>query len=97
MRDLIHSVEFWVAMAVAILIKMRASPKITRVGRAMSAAIAVGCALVFTEPTLAYLSLESDSYTIAVAALWALTGEHIARQFLTMTLADLVAFWRGEK
>ena len=97
MRDLIESVEFWIAMVVVSLIKLRASPQITPLGRVLTVATAVGCALVFTEPVLTYLALDAQAYRTGVAALLALTGEHITRQLLGVTLSDIFGAWRGKK
>lgn len=97
MRDLIHSAEFWLAMVVVSIVKLRASPHLTPFGRVLTVAAAVGCALIFTDPVLTYLALDEESYRTGVAALLALTGEHVARQFLGTTLIDLVNAWKGKK
>lgn len=96
MRDLIISVEFWAAMALAAFIKLRASPKLTFVGAAVTIVTAVLAALVFTKPLLAWLELSGDIYIAAVAALVALSAEHLARQVLDLKLIDLIKAWRGK-
>ena len=97
MRELLISVEFWAAMALAAFIKLRASPKIT-IWAAMTTIItAVLSALVFTKPLMAYLELTGDLYVAAVAALVALSAEHVARQVLDMDIKELIRAWRGDK
>lgn len=97
MKELISSVEFWLAMAFAIVMKLKASPRITIVGAVMTTISAVTCALVFTEPVMAWLELDSAIYTYAVCALIALTGEHLAREILKITIDEAVRAWRGGK
>lgn len=90
MRDLALSIEFWVAMAFAVVLKLRASPTITIGGAIMTTIAAVGAALIGTEPVLQWLQVDRDVYTPAVAALLALTGEHVARQIMAMNLGELM-------
>lgn len=90
MRDLIVSIEFWIAMALAVVLKLRASPTITVFGAITTTIAAVSSALIFTDPVLEWLNADRETYTYAVAALVALTGEHLMRQLLTMKLADLI-------
>lgn len=97
MRHLIYSAEFWVAMLCAILIKTQVSEKQSRVKSVISMVSAVLASLIFTGPVVAHFGLDPDTYTAAIAALIALTGEHIARQFLGTTIADIAAYWRGKK
>lgn len=97
MRDLIDSTEFWVAMTVVAILKLRTSPRLGWWGRVLTVVTSVGCALIFTSPTVAYFGLDSETYTIAVAALWALTGEHLTRQVLGLTIEDVIRFWRGKR
>jgi hypothetical protein len=96
MRDLIFSVEFWAAMALAAFIKLRASPRLTVVGAAVTVVTAVLAALVFTLPLLDWLDLSGDIYVAAVAALVALSAEHIARQIMDMKIIELIRAWRGK-
>lgn len=97
MWDLIRSVEFWVAMSAAVLLKLRASPKITLFGSIFTIAIAVTAALVFTHPVVYWLSIDAETYAIGISALIALSAEHLARMFLETKLADLIAAWRGKQ
>lgn len=97
MKELLISVEFWVAMFLAVVLKLGSSPKISSRSAAIASATAVASALIFTQPIVDMLELSSETYTYAVAALVALSAEHVARQILTLSLSDLVAIWRGKK
>ena len=96
MLDLIRSFEFWVAMVAAVLLKLRASPKITPFGAIFTIATAVAAALVFTQPVVQALKITGQNYEIGIAALIALSAEHLARMILETKLADLIAAWRGK-
>lgn len=95
MKDLLLSIEFWVAMAAAALLKLRASPRITVFGSIVTITTAVLSALIFTRPVLEWLKLDGEIHTAAVAALVALSAEHIARQLLELKVLDLLKAWRG--
>lgn len=97
MRELLISVEFWLAMAAAAFIKLRASPKLSVGGAIATVVTAVLSALVFTRPLLDYLELSGDVYVAAVAALVALSAEHLARQILDMKLTEIIRAWRGKE
>jgi hypothetical protein len=65
------------------------------------AAFAIFAAVVFTEPTIAYLTLNPDVYKVPVAALWALTGEGLIRMLMRLTsdfknLIEAFKLWRGK-
>lgn len=65
------------------------------------AAFAIFAAVVFTEPTIAYLSLNADVYKVPVAAVWALTGEGLIRMLMRLTsdfknLVEAIKLWRGK-
>lgn len=92
MKDLVASVEFWIAMALVVVVKLRASPTITIAGAILTTAAAVASALIFTDPVLEWLKADRETYTYAVAALVALTGEHLMRQIMSMSLKDLIGF-----
>lgn len=96
MRDLILSIEFWAAMALAAFIKLRASPRLTVWSAVITVVTAVLAALVFTLPLLDWLDLSGDIYIAAVAALVALSAEHIARQIIDTKLVELIRAWRGK-
>lgn len=96
MPDLFFRIEFWIAMVFAIIIKLRASPTITWIGAILTTVSAVSGALIFTEPLTEYLALNGEGVTFAVAALVALSCEHVARIVLNTTLADFIRMWRGK-
>lgn len=96
MKDLLTSVEFWLAMLFASAIKLRASPTISLPSALITIGAAVASALIFTAPILDWLSLDGETYAAAVAALVALTAEHLSRQVLTLRLVDLLRAWRGK-
>ena len=83
-------------MGFASLIKVRASPKLTFVNSVTTIAAAVSSALLFTLPLLDFLELSGDVYVAAIAALVALSAEHIARQLLDMKIIELIKAWRGK-
>lgn len=96
MRDLFTSLEFWVAVAVAVILKLRTSENLTIFGALITTVTGVGSALVFTHPAAAYLSLDTATYGPAIAALIALTFEHIARHILRLSPTDIIKAWRGK-
>lgn len=96
MRDLFLSFEFWVAMLFAVVMKLRASPSLTKVSAAITTLAAVSGALVFTGPAHAWLGLAGDGSKAAVAALVALTCEHVARLLMQMSIKDALDLWRGK-
>lgn len=96
MKEMLLSLEFWVAIAVAVALKLKSSPSISIGGAIFTTLTALGSALVFTAPVMDALDL-AEVYAPAVAALAALSAEHIARQLLSVTLVDLIALWRGKK
>ena len=95
MNDLFLRIDFWIEVALACLIKVKASPRLGIINAILTIAIAIGAALVLTGPVLEWRSL-SSSWAPAVAALVALTFEHAARQVLDMKLLDIIKAWRGK-
>lgn len=95
MKDLLTSIEFWIAMSFASVIKIKASPRLTLIGSLITIAAAVSSALIFTLPLLDFFELTGDMYVAAVAALVALSAEHIARQVLDLKIVELIKAWRG--
>ena len=93
MNDLFLRIDFWIGVALACLIKVKASPRLGIINAILT--IAIGAALVLTGPVLEWRSL-SSSWAPAVAALVALTFEHAARQVLDMKLLDIIKAWRGK-
>lgn len=96
MKHLLQSAEFWVAVSVAVVLKLASSDSITPFGALATTVTAIGSALVFTAPVVTYLALDPATYSTATAALIALTFEHLARQLLRLRLVDLIKAWRGK-
>ena len=97
MHELIRSLEFWVAVALASIIKLRASPSLNFVGALSTVIVSVLAALVFTPPVLDRFGLSGEIYTAATGALVALTAEHLARQMLMANILEIIKAWRGGK
>ena len=97
MGDLIQRVEFWVAMGFAVIVKVSSSPSINPWRAAASIFVAITSALVGTWPLVDWLQLDPEIYAPFIAALVALTSEHLSRQVLRTNLTDLLAAWRGKK
>ncbi len=95
MTELVQRIEFWVAMVFAVLIKLRASPQLTRTSAVLTTVAAVMGALIFTDPVNLWLGL-GEGFRYAVAALVALTCGHVARMLMALTVKDLLALWRGK-
>jgi len=96
MLALIKTVEFWIAMLVAAVLKARASPPQSRKGAVSSIFAGVGAAAIFTGPIAAYIGVADPEFSYAVAALVFLTAEHVARAILSLTLADIIKIYRGK-
>lgn len=90
MMDLLKRPEFWAAMLFAIIVKLRASPRLTIIGAGMTSIVAVTGALIFTEPAAEWLDLHGTAMQPAIAALVALTCEHVARLILNLTPAEVI-------
>lgn len=82
------------AVTLAVLVKIRASKTMSKGAVIVTAFVALGSALVFTRPVLHWLELDCETYTAGVAALVALTSEHVMRQLLDIKLTDLVRGWK---
>lgn len=96
MIEMMQKVEFWVAMAFAIVVKIKSSTQLTKAQAALTVVVAVSGALIFTEPVYLYLGFVSESAKFATASVVALSCEHIARMILTMTMQDIISLWRGK-
>lgn len=94
MKELLTSIEFWVAVAFATLVKLKASKNMSKWAVLTTVLTATGAALVFTKPVLHWLNLEGETYTAGVAAIVALTAEHLMRQLLELRLDDIFTNWR---
>lgn len=97
MKELALTIEFWVAVFFAVAMKLRASPSITIAGAVTTTLTAVASALVFTEPVLAWMRADPETYRTAATALVALTGEHVARQIMNMKIGDFFKLGGGKK
>ncbi|WP_113155953.1 hypothetical protein [Nitratireductor sp. OM-1] len=74
-----HDLSFWAAVFGAALFKLATSPRLTWLRSLISVFAALFAAWVFTRPVLAFLNLDGDTYTIAVAVLAGLTGEGLMK------------------
>jgi hypothetical protein len=97
-----HDLAFWIAVIGATFIKVATSPQRSIISVATILFIAVFSAYVFTDPVIAWLHMDPDTYKSAVAALVALSGEGVAR--LVISIAndpkkgiDLFKRWRGSE
>lgn len=82
-------------MLLAAFIKVRISAQTSFLKAAAGVVTGVLCALVFTRPVLDHLDLDPAVWAPAVAALVAITFEHLVRQLLDLTLLDAIKTWRG--
>ena len=96
MIDLMSKIEFWIAMAFAIVVKIKSSTQLTRSQVVLTVVCAISGALVFTEPAYNYFEFTGDSAKFAVASIVALSCEHLARMVMTLTMQDILALWRGK-
>lgn len=87
-----QSVESWLAVAVAVLVKLSTSGRMTIKQTLVSVLVAVGSAYLFTEP----LAERSSVDPILVAAVVALTSEGVMRAVL-LALEDPIKTWRQWK
>jgi len=90
-----YDLEFWLAALGAALLKVITSPKHSITRSATTIAAAVFCAWAFTDAVLVYLELDPESYTIATAALIALTGENVTRWVMDLSPEKIIALWKG--
>ena len=95
--DLWKEWGFWLAIAFATAVKWRVSPAVSLAAAAVSTVAAITGALLFTDPVVDFLALGHGRWNFAVAALVALTCEHIGRLLLGLSLDDLVKLIRGQK
>lgn len=90
---------FWLAIAGAVVVKLASSPYQGLIRTALTIFAAVFSAVVFTDPVLHYLGLDSNVYRHGVAALTALTGEGLMR-FAMQAATDpikIADWWRKGK
>jgi hypothetical protein len=99
MNFLGQDLNFWWVVAGATLIKVASSPYHSYVRALLTIFAAVFCAYVFTDPVLAWLTLDPATYKSPVAALVTLTGEGLMRMVLN-TVNDPTAaikLWKAWK
>ena len=96
MLALIKTVEFWIAMLVAAVLKARASPPQSRKSAVSSIFAGVGAAVVFTGPIATYLGVAGTEIAYAVAALVFLTADEFTRAVLKLSIADIIKIYRGK-
>lgn len=95
-----HDLAFWLAALGATAVKIILSPWLGLWAGVISLVSALVLAMIFTDPLVAYLNLNPDSYKTATAALVALTGEGIVRWLLRLVsdptkILAFVKAWRG--
>lgn len=95
-----HDISFWIAVAIATFIKVATSARKSFFVGFVMVISAIFLAWVFTKPTLDWLSLNQETYTIPVAVLIAFTGEAILRFSLSLIedsqrVVDIIKAWRG--
>lgn len=84
MLELVTKVEFWVAVILALAIKLRASKTVRFFEGLISVIIAISVPLLFAQATVEWFKLPEDSKAVwVIVSLWALTGEHLARLLLS--------------
>ena len=96
-----YSVEFWLVVAAAVIIRLLASEKHTLFSAVLSVFNAVFAAVVFTVSVLDWLRLDPDTYQLPVAALLALTGQGLTKMLINYTdspqrLLEFIKSWRGK-
>ena len=88
--------EFWVAIVVAVVVKLSTSARLGFWGRLASTVVAIGSAYAFSHPIAEWLGLN----LILIAALVTLSSEAVMRTVLHMVhdpeqLKELFRIWRG--
>jgi hypothetical protein len=97
-----HDLAFWTAVGGATLVKLVTSPYTGFVRVLATVIAAVFSAYFFTQPAMDALGLDHETYTTAMAALMALTGEGIMRFIINLSndptkALDWIKAWRGGK
>jgi hypothetical protein len=97
----LHNWVFWIAVAGATLFRVLSQP-VQPMRLAFAGAFGgVFAAVFFTDPILAYLNANPDTYKAAAAALLTLTGESIMRLLIIVSRdpakgIELWKQWRGK-
>ena len=91
------SPEFWIAVAIAILVKMRTSSKLSFLQTVYTIVVALGAAYIATE----WVSFRTGIPEPITAGLIALTAEGLMRKALCVVenpkeAIDLLKMWRGK-
>ena len=97
-----HDLAFWLSVGGATVVKLLTSPYAGFIRALATVVAAVFSAYFFTSPAMAALGLDPETYTTAMAAIMALTGEGVMRFVIGMSndpakLLDWVRAWRGGK
>ena len=94
-----HDLSFWVAILLAIIVKILTSPvqSVFRTITTMTAAIFAAWA--FTDPVIHWTGAAPDVWTTPTAALLALTGENLVRKLIMWVDDPKQAFdlWKAWK
>ena len=90
-------IEFWIAVGVAVIVKIKTSQRITPLQALMTIAVSVGAAYVATD----WVASVSGMSEAVAAALVALTAEGVMRWVLSLsdnpqTALDWIKAWRGK-
>jgi hypothetical protein len=96
-----HDLRFWLAVFGATVVKVATSPYHSFKRAMLTVFAAVFSAWAFTDPVIAYLNLDPDSYRNMFAALLALTGEGFMRFLIAFANNPTQAIewykvWRGK-
>lgn len=96
-----QDITFWISALGATFVRVATSERHSFIRSIVMVIAGIFAAWAFTQPTLAYLVLDPQTYTIPIAALWALTGEGVMRWFTKTaedpkSLIDILKLWRGK-
>lgn len=99
MNYLGHEPRFWVAVLGATVLKLATSrhdgsPRQMIFRAVATVAFAVFAAWVFTDPIIARMGWDPDTYKAPTAALLALSGEGFMRSLMKLNLERAVQLWK---
>lgn len=97
-----HDLAFWLAVGGATVVKLLTSPYGGPIRALATVIAAVFSAYFFTQPAMAALGLDPNTYTTAMAAVMALTGEGAMRFIINVSndptkALEILKMWRGGK
>jgi hypothetical protein len=97
-----HDLAFWMSVGGATVVKLITSPYAGFVRALATVIAAVFSAYFFTQPAMHFLGLDPETYTTAMAAVMALTGEGAMRFLIQLSndptrAIDILRMWRGGK